>query len=89
MAIRATKAEKRATDTLTLELQDDVAKELGDRDADALMARVATAARTVAWIADDAWRRHVAPKARTIVTGSAPSARAMAMNSMTSPRAAT
>jgi len=48
---------KRATDVLLLERQDEVAAAVGDADADALMARVATAGRTVAWISDEAWRR--------------------------------
>jgi [protein-PII] uridylyltransferase len=41
---------------LLLEYQDEVADDLGDADADALMARVSAAARTVAWQCDDAWR---------------------------------
>jgi [protein-PII] uridylyltransferase len=44
------------TDRLLLEHQDEVAADLGDADADALMARVSDAARTVAWQSDDAWR---------------------------------
>ncbi|MBW3574174.1 MAG: [protein-PII] uridylyltransferase [Actinobacteria bacterium] len=47
----------RANDELLLERQDEVAAALGDIDADALMARVAGAARTVAWTADEVWRR--------------------------------
>ena len=47
----------RPSDVLLLERQDDVARALGDTDADALMARVATAARTVAWTADEIWSR--------------------------------
>ncbi len=46
----------RATDRLSLQDQDSVAKELGE-DADQLMTRVAGAARTVAWVADEAWHR--------------------------------
>ena len=41
---------------LLLEYQDELAVDLGDADADALMARVSGAARTVAWQSDDAWR---------------------------------
>ena len=41
---------------LLLEYQDELAADLGDVDADALMARVSGAARTVAWQSDDAWR---------------------------------
>ena len=51
---------KRASDELLLDRQDDVAAALGIGDADALMARVATAARTVAWISDEVWRRAAA-----------------------------
>ena len=47
----------RATDVLVLERQDEIASLLGDADADALMARVATAGRAVAWISDEVWRR--------------------------------
>ena len=42
---------------LLLQDQDAVAEVLGKGDADALMARVAAAARTVAWASDDGWRR--------------------------------
>lgn len=41
---------------LLLEYQDEVAADLGDADADALMTRVSAAARTIAWQCDDAWR---------------------------------
>jgi [protein-PII] uridylyltransferase len=47
----------RASDVLVLERQDEVAAALGDDDADALMARIATAGRAVAWISDEVWRR--------------------------------
>ena len=47
----------RAIDRLLLEEQDAVAADLGDADADVLMARVAAAARVVAWTGDDTWRR--------------------------------
>jgi [protein-PII] uridylyltransferase len=47
----------KATDRLVLQEQDGVASALGDADADALMARVAGAARTVAWTSDEAWDR--------------------------------
>jgi [protein-PII] uridylyltransferase len=47
----------RASDVLLLERQDEVAAALGGGDADALVARVAEAARTVAWTADEAWGR--------------------------------
>ena len=45
------------SDQLLLERQDDVAAALGIDDADELMKRVSTAARTVAWIDDEAWHR--------------------------------
>jgi [protein-PII] uridylyltransferase len=58
----------RSLDRLLLDEQDGVAAALGYGDADALMAAVATAARGVAWAADDAWRRVAAwqagPKGR-------------------------
>lgn len=47
----------RTLDRLVLQEQDGVAAALGFADADALMAAVASAARTVAWASDDAWRR--------------------------------
>ena len=50
---RTTKASSR----LLLQEQDAVAHALGDADADVLMARVAQAGRTVAWISDEAWSR--------------------------------
>lgn len=46
----------RAGDVLRLEDQDAVAAEVGAASADALMADVAAAARTIAWSADGAWR---------------------------------
>lgn len=45
----------RSTDVLVLEEQDAVATDLGYRDADVLMATVASAARTIAWTSDEAW----------------------------------
>ncbi len=51
------RATGRASDELVLERQDEVAAALGDPSADALMARVAAAARTVAWIGDEVWQR--------------------------------
>ncbi|MGI8758703.1 MAG: [protein-PII] uridylyltransferase [Acidimicrobiales bacterium] len=51
------RATGRASDDLVLERQDEVARALGDADADALMARVASAARTVAWTGDEVWHR--------------------------------
>src|SRR5207245_76293 len=45
----------RATDQLTLQEQDGVARALGLDDADSLMRVVSTAARTIGWASDDAW----------------------------------
>jgi [protein-PII] uridylyltransferase len=47
----------RAGNQLLLQEQDAVAGALGYEDADRLMASIATAARTIAWTSDDAWRR--------------------------------
>jgi [protein-PII] uridylyltransferase len=47
----------RSNDVLRLEDQDAVARILGTADADVLMADVASAARTVAWVADEVWGR--------------------------------
>ncbi len=47
----------REQNRLLLQDQDQVAADLGEPDADALMHTVATAGRTVAWEGDDAWRR--------------------------------
>ncbi len=44
-------------DVLTLEIQDEVARSVGDRTADDLMGRLATAARRIAWYSDEAWYR--------------------------------
>ena len=46
----------RAGDQLVLQEQDAVADALGYSDADALMAAVAGAARTIAWASDEGWR---------------------------------
>ncbi len=47
----------REQNKLILQEQDELAADLGEADADALMRAVATAGRTVAWEGDDAWRR--------------------------------
>src|SRR5690606_7788875 len=47
----------RPGDRLALQEQDGVAELLGDADADALMKRVAAAARTIAWVGDETWER--------------------------------
>jgi [protein-PII] uridylyltransferase len=51
------RATERPADVLLLERQDEVAALLGIDDADALMAQVSAAGRTVAWVSDEAWRR--------------------------------
>lgn len=47
----------RPGDRLLLQEQDGIAEALGDDDADVLMARVAAAARTIAWTSDEVWHR--------------------------------
>lgn len=47
----------RPGDTLLLQEQDAVADALGDADADALMHRVSSAARTISWRSDEVWER--------------------------------
>ena len=47
----------RPGDRLALQEQDAVAERLGHPSADALMAELAAAARTIAWISDDVWDR--------------------------------
>jgi [protein-PII] uridylyltransferase len=44
-------------DTLRLEDQDAAAEAAGEESADTFMADIAAAARTIAWIADEAWGR--------------------------------
>ncbi|MDW3214805.1 MAG: [protein-PII] uridylyltransferase [Ilumatobacteraceae bacterium] len=51
------RATGRPGDTLRLEDQDAAAAAAGLGSADALMAEIAAAARTVAWISDEAWGR--------------------------------
>ena len=45
----------RPGDRLVLEIQDDAAVALGYRNADPMMADIARAARTIAWMSDAAW----------------------------------
>ena len=61
----------KASDVLRLEDQDAVAPIAGFDDADALMAAVSTAGRSVAWVADEAWSRTIAkrPADRVIAPG--------------------
>ena len=65
----------RATDRLVLQEQDAVAGALGYADADALMAAVSAAGRTVAWAADDVWRRYGDPGATSRARGRRPGRR--------------
>ncbi len=60
----------RATDVLALQEQDAVAARLGHPDADALMASVAAAARTIAWTSDEAWHRVRRQSSRRVSAGS-------------------
>ncbi len=55
------RATRRPGDVLRLEDQDSTAVASGHPSADALMADVAAAARTIAWIADEAWGRFGRP----------------------------
>jgi [protein-PII] uridylyltransferase len=45
----------RPGDRLVLDFQDDVADALGYRNSDVMMAELASAARTIAWVSDAAW----------------------------------
>ena len=47
----------RPGDVLALQDQDATAARLGTGDADALMASVSAAARTISWVGDEAWHR--------------------------------
>jgi [protein-PII] uridylyltransferase len=47
----------RDLDRLLLQEQDQIAAQLPYRDADALMATVSEAGRSIAWVSDEAWRR--------------------------------
>ncbi|HEX4492039.1 MAG TPA: [protein-PII] uridylyltransferase [Acidimicrobiia bacterium] len=47
----------RPSNVLALQEQDAVAAALGFDDADVFMAHIASAARSIAWTSDDAWRR--------------------------------
>jgi [protein-PII] uridylyltransferase len=59
----------KASDRLLLQEQDGIAADLGYADADALMAEVAAAARTIAWTSDETWDRILSsvkgPRGRT------------------------
>ena len=47
----------RAADRLVLQEQEQIAGDLGLPDADALLSRVAEAARAIAWVSDESWHR--------------------------------
>jgi len=55
----------RPGETLRLEDQDAAARAAGVADADVLMATIAAAGRTIAWIADETWGRVGKPKGGT------------------------
>ena len=59
---RTAAAGRRAVDQLLLQEQDGVAAALGLDDADALMAAVSAAGRTVAYASDTTWRRARPPR---------------------------
>ncbi len=56
----------RAGDMLSLEAQEDVARELGDRNGNDLLTRVALAGRRIAWRSDEAWSRWERAKGRIV-----------------------
>ena len=56
-AVELHRSTGRASDRLLLQDQDQVAASLRYDDADALMAAIAEAGRTIAWGGDDVWRR--------------------------------
>ena len=61
----------RPNDRLVLEYQDEVADQLGYRDADLLMADVSQAARSIAWLSDATWfqvERSLEPRRRSTDT---------------------
>jgi [protein-PII] uridylyltransferase len=65
---RTGRAGRRTVDRLLMQEQDGVAETLGYADADALMAAVSDAARTIAYASDATWRRVTAagPKRRML-----------------------
>jgi len=64
---RTAGAGRRVVDRLLLQEQDAVAAALSYTDADALMAAVSAAGRTIAWAGDTTWRRvRPAPKRRLL-----------------------
>ena len=72
---------RRVVDRLLLQEQDAVAAALGHADADALMAEVAGAARTISYASDTTWRRLRPPARRRLLgrrTSSRPDRRPLA-----------
>lgn len=67
---RTASAGRRPVDRLLMQEQDGVAAALGFTDADALMASVSGAARTIAYASDTTWRRvRPSPRRRTLGLG--------------------
>jgi [protein-PII] uridylyltransferase len=56
----------RRSDVLLLQEQDGVAVAIGYRDGDELMAEIAAAARSVAWMSDSVWHRIERPERRRL-----------------------
>jgi [protein-PII] uridylyltransferase len=78
---RTAGAGRRVVDRLLLQEQDAVAAALGRPDADALMAEVSAAARTIAYASDTTWRRVRPPPRRRLFgrrTGVRPERRPLA-----------
>jgi [protein-PII] uridylyltransferase len=78
---RTAGAGRRVVDRLLLQEQDAVAAALGRPDADALMAEVSSAARTIAYASDTTWRRVRPPPPRSLLgrrTGARPVRRPLA-----------
>jgi [protein-PII] uridylyltransferase len=69
---RTGSAGRRVVDRLLLQEQDGVAAALGHADADALMAAVSAAARTIAYASDTTWRRIRPPVRRRLLARRAP-----------------
>jgi len=59
----------RPNDVLSLDLQDEVAAQLGYQSANDLMVTVATAGRTVAWSCNEVWSRWRRKRQATVASG--------------------
>jgi [protein-PII] uridylyltransferase len=66
---RTVVAGRRASDRLVMQDQDAIAEALGHADADALMAAVSAAGRTIAFAGDTTWRRVASPAPRRRLLG--------------------